>query len=79
MTDDIDNSGASVNALQNNGTFESIKQGLLEAIEHAESRVATTDVTLWLDADVVEKFVATGDGWEKRINDVLKAWIQKNS
>ena len=71
MTDDIDNPGASVNDLQKTGTFDSIKQGLLEAIEHAERSVATTDVTLWLDADVLEKWVATGDGWQERINDVL--------
>lgn len=29
-------------------------------------------VTLRLDQDVVEKFRATGKGWQSRINDVLK-------
>jgi uncharacterized protein (DUF4415 family) len=29
-------------------------------------------VTLRLDADVVEKFRATGTGWQTRINDALK-------
>lgn len=29
-------------------------------------------VTLRLDQDVVEKFRATGRGWQSRINDVLK-------
>ncbi|PIZ22458.1 MAG: hypothetical protein COY49_08425 [Comamonadaceae bacterium CG_4_10_14_0_8_um_filter_57_29] len=79
MTDNIDNPGASANNLQKTGTFGSIKQGLLEAIEHAESSVATTDVTRRLDTDVLEKFVATGDGWRTRINEVLKAWIRTNS
>ncbi len=29
-------------------------------------------VTLRLDRDVVERFRATGAGWQKRINDVLR-------
>ena len=29
--------------------------------------------TLRLDADVLEKFKATGPGWQTRINEVLKA------
>ncbi len=79
MTDDIGNPGVSVNIPQKTGTFDSIKQGLLEVIKHAENNVATTDVTLWIDADVLEKFAATGDGWQERINNVLKAWVKENS
>lgn len=30
-------------------------------------------VSLRLDPDVIEKFKATGKGWQARINDVLKA------
>lgn len=29
-----------------------------------------------LDADVVDKFKASGDGWQTRINDALKSWVQ---
>jgi uncharacterized protein (DUF4415 family) len=32
-----------------------------------------TQITLRLDTDIVEKFKATGDGWQTRINDVLRA------
>jgi uncharacterized protein (DUF4415 family) len=32
-----------------------------------------TQITLRLDTDLVEKFKATGDGWQTRINDVLRA------
>jgi uncharacterized protein (DUF4415 family) len=32
-----------------------------------------TQVTLRLDTDLVEKFKATGDGWQTRINDLLRA------
>lgn len=30
-------------------------------------------ISLRLDPDVIEKFKATGKGWQARINDVLKA------
>jgi len=32
-----------------------------------------TQITLRLDTDVLEKFKASGDGWQIRINDVLRA------
>ena len=35
-----------------------------------------TQVTLRLDVEVVQKFRATGDGWQTRINDVLKSWVR---
>lgn len=78
MTDDIENSDGSVNAPQQKAAFDSIKQGLLEAIEHAENSVDTTEITLWLDTDVLERLVATGAGWQSRVNDVLKAWAKAN-
>jgi len=36
-------------------------------------------VTLRLDVDVVAKFRATGDGWQTRINDALKSWVQTHA
>jgi len=38
-----------------------------------------TQVTLRLDVDVLEKFKASGDGWQTRINDVLKSWVQTHA
>ncbi|WP_096663324.1 BrnA antitoxin family protein [Polaromonas sp. AET17H-212] len=35
-----------------------------------------TQVTLRLDVEVVEKFRATGEGWQTRINDALKSWVR---
>jgi uncharacterized protein (DUF4415 family) len=32
-----------------------------------------TQITLRIDTDVLEKFKASGDGWQTRINDVLRA------
>lgn len=33
----------------------------------------TTEVTLWLDVEVVDKFKAFGDDWQTRITAVLRA------
>ncbi len=36
-------------------------------------------ITLRLDVDVVEKFRASGEGWQTRINDALKSWVQSHA
>ena len=36
-------------------------------------------VTLRLDVDVLEKFKASGDGWQTRINEALKSWVQSHA
>ena len=36
-------------------------------------------VTLRLDVDVLEKFKASGEGWQTRINDALKSWVQTHA
>ena len=36
-------------------------------------------ITLRLDVEVVEKFRASGDGWQTRINDVLKSWVRSHA
>ena len=38
-----------------------------------------TQVTLRLDVEVVERFRASGDGWQTRINDALKSWVQTHA
>lgn len=38
-----------------------------------------TQVTLRLDVEVVEKFRASGDGWQTRINDALKSWLKSHA
>jgi len=35
-------------------------------------------VSLRLDAVVLESFRATGSGWQTRINEVLKEWVQRH-
>ena len=36
-------------------------------------------VTLRIDADVVERFKATGTGWQTRMNDALKSWSNQHA
>ena len=38
-----------------------------------------TQVTLRLGVEVVEKFRASGDGWQTRINAALKSWVQEHA
>ena len=36
-------------------------------------------VTLRLDVDILEKFRASGEGWQTRINDALKSWVKTHA
>lgn len=36
-------------------------------------------VTLRLDVEVLEKFKASGAGWQTRINEALKNWVQTHA
>ncbi len=38
-----------------------------------------TQVTLRLDSEVLAQFKASGDGWQTRINDALKSWVQTHA
>ena len=37
-----------------------------------------TQVSLRIDADVIETFKAAGPGWQTRINDVLSSWAKRH-
>ena len=37
------------------------------------------EVELWLDADVLAAFKATGKGWQTRIDDALNDWLKTHS
>ena len=38
-----------------------------------------TQGTMRLDVEVVEKFRASGDGWQTRINEALKSWVRSHA
>jgi uncharacterized protein (DUF4415 family) len=56
--------------------FRDVFPELVESIDRSRGRPRLETpkklVTLRLDQDVVEKFRATGKGWQSRINEVLK-------
>ena len=59
-------------------TEVALQQALAERRERLRRRGAQAaptkkQVTLRLDPDVLDKFRATGPGWQARINDALKA------
>ncbi|TFF17968.1 hypothetical protein E3C22_22815 [Jiella endophytica] len=48
-------------------------------VETLGRRAAAQDkrpISIRLDADLVEKLRATGPGWQSRVNDVLRRWIE---
>jgi len=52
---------------------ESRMKAEADANKSDDSGKPTTEVTLWLDVEVVDKFKAFGDDWQTRINAVLRA------
>ena len=34
---------------------------------------------IWLDADIVETFKASGKGWQARMNKALREWLKTHS
>jgi uncharacterized protein (DUF4415 family) len=57
--------------------FAEVFPDLAESIRRSRGRPKVENprqqISLRLDPDVIEKFKATGKGWQSRINDVLKA------
>ena len=48
-----------------------VKQAL--PVEAEKERRNKVPVTIRLDADIVERFKATGRGWQSRMNDALRS------
>lgn len=40
------------------------------------SEVTKVQLTVRYDADIVEAFKASGDGWQTRMNDALRDWLK---
>ncbi|MGV8855264.1 MAG: BrnA antitoxin family protein [Devosia sp.] len=57
--------------------FAEVFPELAESIRRSRGRpkveTPKQQISLRLDPEVIEKFKATGKGWQSRINDVLKA------
>jgi len=59
---------------------EILPPSLLQKLGMApQSPPATESVTLRLSREVVERFRATGNGWQMRVDDALKEWLRSHS
>lgn len=47
----------------------------LKATRGAQKAPLKTQTTLRLDADILARFKAQGRGWQTRMNDALREWI----
>ncbi|WP_298967143.1 BrnA antitoxin family protein [uncultured Methylobacterium sp.] len=36
-------------------------------------------ISIRIDSDVLEKLRASGEGWQSRVNDVLRAYVEKSA
>ncbi len=54
---------------------------LREALSRGSPKAQSTQqaLTVRYDAEVIEAFKATGKGWQTRMNDALKDWLQTHS
>jgi uncharacterized protein (DUF4415 family) len=62
------------------GTAETLSAGLQRKLGVRGAQKAPTKdrITIRLSRDVVERFRATGDGWQTRVDAALQDWLKKN-
>lgn len=46
--------------------------------ERPKARVTKTRITIRLSPEVVERFRATGPGWQTRMDEALKDWLKQH-
>jgi uncharacterized protein (DUF4415 family) len=52
---------------------------LLKKLDIQEASAQQERVTIQLSRDIVEKFRATGKGWQTRLDAALRDWLQTHS
>ncbi|MDR6758862.1 uncharacterized protein (DUF4415 family) [Mycoplana sp. BE70] len=76
IADDPDSAEATDEELAQARPFAEALPDLMEGIRRARGRPSLArskqQISLRLDPEVIEKFKATGKGWQARINEVLK-------
>ncbi|HLI77608.1 MAG TPA: BrnA antitoxin family protein [Acidobacteriaceae bacterium] len=57
------------------------QQELLLQIKHATIRPdpVKKPVTVALSADILDRFTATGEGWESRVDAALRQWLEEHT
>jgi len=54
-------------------------QTMLKSRGRPRSEVVKERITIRFDADVLEAFRSTGKGWQTRMNDAMRDWVQAHS
>jgi uncharacterized protein (DUF4415 family) len=54
-------------------------QTMLKPRGRPRSEVVKERITIRFDADVLEAFRSTGKGWQTRMNDAMRDWVQAHS
>jgi uncharacterized protein (DUF4415 family) len=76
IADDPESAEATDEELAKARPFAEVFPDLMESIRRARGRPPVArpkqQISLRLDPEVIEKFKATGKGWQARINEVLK-------
>jgi uncharacterized protein (DUF4415 family) len=54
-------------------------QAMLKPRGRPRSEVVKERITIRFDADVLEAFRSTGKGWQTRMNDAMRDWVQAHS
>lgn len=53
--------------------FPELAEKMRRSLARPKADTPKTQITLRIDADIVERFRSTGPGWQTRINDALRA------
>ena len=56
--------------------FPDLHASIIETMRKRGPARTKQPVSIRLDIDLVEKLRATGPGWQSRVNDVLRRWIE---
>lgn len=76
MTEDRDNSEWTAEEMQKARPFSEVFPDLMLSMRRSRGRplaeVRKQQISIRLDAEVLEKFKATGKGWQARVNDALR-------
>jgi uncharacterized protein (DUF4415 family) len=59
--------------------FAEVFPDLAEAIRKRGPARTKEAISIRLDIDLVEKLRATGPGWQSRVNDALREWLEKSA
>ena len=76
---DRDNPSWTENDFARAGTIESLPATLRKKLRGRPKAIVTKErITIRLSRDVVERFRATGEGWQTRMDTALQDWLAKH-